>query len=138
MRIESDIVSIAVEFTLCYWGLHKNGLCWVWASGSTLSGTTFGEWRSPTEDEWAERPSWIDLVDHCHAKTFDGAECDINYAIKHGDVCFCRAKGSQPCGSQNCDVMFVKTAGMRDNIDIWSLFSKINLILSPRMFYSLC
>ena len=125
MLIDGDIVSNILETTPCYWGLHKKGLCWVWASGSTLNGTAFGEWRPPTEDEWAERPSWIELVDHCHAKIFDGAECDIKHANKHGDVCFCRAKGSQPCGSQNCDIMYVKTAGMRVKIDIWSLFSKI-------------
>ena len=116
--------------------MYKNGLCWVWASGSTLNGSTFGEWRSPTENEWAERPSWIELVDHCHAKTFDGAECDIKYAKQHEKVCFCRAKGSQPCGSQHCDIMYVKRAGIRESIDIWSLFLKIEflLILQPILF----
>ena len=103
-------ISNTLESTPCYWGFHKNGLCWVWASGDTLTGSPFGEWRPPTEEEWSDRPSWTELADHCLYKTFDGSECSIKSAQEKGDVCFCRAKGC--IGSQFCDLMYVKTAGM--------------------------
>lgn len=74
-------------------------------------GSPFGEWRAPTEDEWLERPFVTELVDHCHSKDFSGADCDIKRAKEGGNVCFCRT-GRQPCGSQFCDLMYVKTAGM--------------------------
>ena len=96
----------------CYWGLHKNGLCWVWASESTLKGAPFGTWRSPNKEEWVERPSWRELADHCHTETFGGGRCDIKTAEEKGNICFCRNKKDW-CGSQHCDIMYVKSAGMK-------------------------
>ena len=96
----------------CYWGLHKRGLCWVWASEGTLIGAPFGMWRSPTEEEWIDRPSWRELADHCHTETFGGGKCDFAFAEKHGDICFCRTKTSS-CGSQACDLMYVKSSDMK-------------------------
>ena len=104
--------ALALEESPCYWGLYKNGLCWIWASGDNKNAKDpFGEWRSPTEDEWLERPSWQELADHCHSDTFGGGPCDIEYAKTKGNVGFCRAKGSSDCGSEWADLMYVKTSG---------------------------
>ena len=108
----SYLETVALEEINCHWGLYKNGLCWIWASGDIKNAKDpFGEWRSPTEDEWLERPSWRELADHCHSDTFGGGPCDIKYAEEKGNIGFCRAKGATPCGSEWADLMYVKPSG---------------------------
>ena len=95
-----------INLDFCDWRLPKNGLCWVWASQDSRNSNPFGEWRAPTKDEWIERPSWSDLVDHCHAEDFNGGVCDVAHAQKHG-ISFCRA--NDDCdGPTESDLMFVK------------------------------
>ena len=78
----------------------------MWASQDSRRSNPFGEWRAPTKDEWIERPSWSDLVNHCHAQDFDGGRCDIAHAKKHG-IGFCRAKDDCK-GPPESDLMFLK------------------------------
>ena len=96
-----------IQLDFCDWGLPKNGLCWVWASQDSRRSNPFGEWRAPTKNEWVERPSWSDLVDHCHAEDFNGGQCNIAHAKKHGGIGFCRS--TDDCdGPSESDLMFVK------------------------------
>ena len=91
----------------CDLGFHKNGLCWVWASGDSYRASPFGKWRAPTEKEWVDKPTWKELENHCHSKDFGGRQCDIAHAKKTGSVSFCRAKGPA-CGSMFDDLMYVQ------------------------------
>ena len=104
-----------IEF--CDWGHPKNGLCWIWASqGTNALQNLFGEWRTPTKEEWDERPTWGDLLDHCHAEAFNGGICYISHIEKNKLHAKLVGEGMKVCRDPNeddtCgsdwDLMFVK------------------------------
>eukprot|EP00747_Dinoflagellata_sp_TGD_P147955 gnl/TRDRNA2_/TRDRNA2_176864_c4_seq16.p1 gnl/TRDRNA2_/TRDRNA2_176864_c4~~gnl/TRDRNA2_/TRDRNA2_176864_c4_seq16.p1 ORF type:complete len:362 (-),score=53.13 gnl/TRDRNA2_/TRDRNA2_176864_c4_seq16:160-1245(-) len=92
----------------CTKGFFKAGVCWVWAASDSFSSKPTNRFRAPTEKEWKERPAWRQVADHCHTQEFGGGRCDIAHAKKHGDICFCRAKGDCDGQSKYCDLMYVR------------------------------
>ena len=109
MSLKAEICLI--NFNLdsdCSIGLLWNNLCWVWSSGHSEGGSPNGDWREPTVEEWQKRPVWSEMVNHCHNDVFGGSLCDVEHAKKHGDLCFCRAKGDCNTSPTECDLMYVK------------------------------
>ena len=111
---------------ICDWGHPKNGLCWVWASqGINALQNLFGEWRTPTKEEWDERPTWGDLVDHCHAEAFNGGNCYIAHIENNGlhaklvgeGMTACRDPNEEACAS-DYDLIFVKPQSKYDEFQI--------------------
>ena len=72
-------------------------------------------------------------MDHCHAEDFNGGQCNIAHAKKHGGIGFCRS--TDDCdGPSESDLMFVKPQS-KQMLFISSTYQTIKIIKNRNLYF---